>query len=118
MLVRHTYGDRRWMLPGGRLRRGEQCVDRAMREMRDELGVTGTGWREIGQLRARREYRRRSPTEEFRRHATHYLEAEVESPQLRPRSAELADAGWFTVDHLPDDRSDALDFALRNGWLR
>jgi 8-oxo-dGTP pyrophosphatase MutT (NUDIX family) len=117
VLVRHTYGDARWMLPGGRVRRGEDRVNTAMREMRQELGVVGSGWREIGCLAARSRYRRHSRADVPRRHSTYYVEAEVQSSVLRPRAAELADAAWFTVDSLPSDASDALDVPLRNGWL-
>src|SRR5579875_1019747 len=39
LLVRHTYGDRRWDLPGGRMRRDEPAVNTARREMQEELGV-------------------------------------------------------------------------------
>ena len=105
------------MLPGGRVRRGEDRVNTAMREMRQELGVVGSEWREIGCLAARSRYRRHSRADVPRRHSTYYVEAEVQSSVLRPRAAELADAAWFTVDSLPSDASDALDVPLRNGWL-
>jgi 8-oxo-dGTP pyrophosphatase MutT (NUDIX family) len=105
------------MLPGGRVRRGEDRLNTAMREMRQELGVVGSGWREIGCLTARSRYRRHSRADAYRRHSTYYVEAEVQSSVLRPRAAELADAAWFTVDSLPSDASDALDVPLRNGWL-
>src|SRR3954463_5938324 len=43
LLVRHSYGDRRWMLPGGRVRRGEDAAATARREMAQELGVACPG---------------------------------------------------------------------------
>src|SRR6059058_1994641 len=39
LLVRHTYGDRDWMLPGGRVQHGEDPADTARREMAEELRV-------------------------------------------------------------------------------
>jgi 8-oxo-dGTP pyrophosphatase MutT (NUDIX family) len=117
VLVRHTYGDRRWMLPGGRMRRGEDALATAQREMRQELGVAGERWQTIGCLAARAGYRRRSSTDQFRRHSTFYVEAEVDAPALKPRRGELSDAGWFEADTLPDDCSDSVDVAAHAGWL-
>ena len=117
VLVRHTYGDERWMLPGGRVGRSEGPLETARREMDQELGVSGTGWREIGVLPARAGFRRETTGDEFRRHSTHYIEAAVPRGELRPRRAELRDAGWFTLATLPDGCSDALDVAIDAGWL-
>ena len=117
LLVRHTYGDRRWMLPGGRVRRGEQPLDTARREMRAELAVEATGWRVVARLPARAAYRRRSRADGYRRHTTHYLAADVSADALRPRAAEIADAGWFATGALPADRAEAVDLALARGWL-
>ena len=38
LLVRHSYGSRRWMLPGGGLKRGEDAVAAAAREFAEETG--------------------------------------------------------------------------------
>jgi 8-oxo-dGTP pyrophosphatase MutT (NUDIX family) len=118
VLVRHTYGDERWMLPGGRVRRGEDPVETAVREMTQELGVTCESWRRVGYLAARDGYLRRSREEPCRRHATHFVEARVDSPTLRPRGAELHEAGWFTIEEIPSDCSEALEVALANAWLK
>ncbi|MDQ3849786.1 MAG: NUDIX hydrolase [Actinomycetota bacterium] len=117
LLVRHTYGDDRWMLPGGRMRRGEPPAAAAEREMRDELGVACSGWRHLGCVPARRRYRRGSRDDEFRRHTTHYVEATVSAPDVRPRRVELRDTGWFDPGTLPEDRADAVDAARAAAWL-
>ena len=39
LLVQHTYGPRRWEIPGGGLHRGEEPIDGVRREIREELGV-------------------------------------------------------------------------------
>jgi 8-oxo-dGTP pyrophosphatase MutT (NUDIX family) len=117
VLVRHSYGDTRWMLPGGRIRRGESPLETAAREMGQELGVAGRAWRELGYLAPRSSYRRRSPAQPFRRHGTYYLSVDVDGRALNPRAAELLDAGWFTRERLPPECSDALETVIANGWL-
>src|SRR3954466_10212102 len=88
VLVRHSYGDSRWMLPGGRIRRGESALQTAAREMSQELAVAATQWRELGYLRARRGYWRTSRTQPYRRHGTYYVTADVRAPALTARAGE------------------------------
>ncbi len=40
LLVRHSYGSGRWMLPGGGLKRGEDALSAAAREFAEETGCT------------------------------------------------------------------------------
>ena len=117
MLVRHSYGDRRWMLPGGRVRRAEDPVTTAQREMYQELGVRCAQWKLIGCVSAREGYRRRSSTDSFRRHSTFYFQGEVETADIDVRRGELSDACWFEGGAFPHDRSDSLDVAAAAGLL-
>jgi 8-oxo-dGTP pyrophosphatase MutT (NUDIX family) len=118
LLVRHSYGDRRWMLPGGRMRRAEAPPATARREIRQELGIEAGRWTVIGCLGARAGYRRRSRTETFRRHSTYYVATELSTIAVNPRAAEIADARWFPCASLPDERSEAVDAAAALGWLQ
>src|SRR3954468_5756054 len=117
VLVRHSYGDARWMLPGGRVRRPENPLQAAEREMRQELGLTATGWRELGYLAPREGYWRDSPAPPPppHRHGPSYTPPAVAEPALAPRAGELLDAGWFTLAGLPSGRSPALDIAIERG---
>jgi len=43
LLVRHSYGSGKWMPPGGGIKRGEDVLAAAMRELREETGCTLAG---------------------------------------------------------------------------
>src|ERR1700744_4950326 len=94
LLVRHTYGNRDWDLPGGGRRRSETHADAARREMGEELGLDGISWRPLGVLHARAEHHRQT---------LHVFGAEIASPALTLDLAEIATASWFALDALPQD---------------
>jgi 8-oxo-dGTP pyrophosphatase MutT (NUDIX family) len=94
LLVRHTYGSRRWDLPGGGRHRGERSIDAARREMHEELGIEIDDWRPLGELRARAERHRQT---------IDVYGAELSSPALRLDLGELEVAAWFARDRLPLD---------------
>ncbi len=95
LLVRHTYGDRRWALPGGLARRGEEAQATARREMREELGLDIATWRDLGTLRFR------GP--ERAQHVVACLSASLPGPELEPNAAEIAEARWFGHADVPGD---------------
>jgi len=98
LLVRHTYGDRRWALPGGLMRRGEAPEATAQREMGEELGLDIAAWRPLGNLVFVGPERARHVVTCF---ATTAPDAE---PTLN--EAEIDQARWFPSDALPEDSLD------------
>jgi 8-oxo-dGTP pyrophosphatase MutT (NUDIX family) len=95
LLVRHTYGDRRWDLPGGRIKRDEPALNTARREMHEELGVRIEKWAPLGLV---------TGTAEFRRDRMHVFHAEInEGELLEIDQGELATSHWFPRRDLPRD---------------
>ncbi len=94
LLVRHTYGHRGWDLPGGTVKRGEEPALAARREMNEELGVEIERWTLLGVLRGRVDHRRDQ---------LHCFQAELRSPHIKIDLGELAAAGWFHRNGLPDN---------------
>jgi 8-oxo-dGTP pyrophosphatase MutT (NUDIX family) len=94
LLVRHTYGDREWDLPGGSVRRGELPVNAARREMKEELGLTIEDWSSLGRMLARMHHRRDT---------LHCFQAELDDPSITMHPGELAAVKWFSRRQLPHD---------------
>jgi 8-oxo-dGTP pyrophosphatase MutT (NUDIX family) len=96
LLVRHTYGHSEWDIPGGGIRRGEEPLAAARREMEEELGVQIDGLRPLGDISLRA----------YRAHdRIHCFHAELGAAKLTIDYGELADARWFARDQLPAELS-------------
>ena len=91
LLVRHTYGEREWDLPGGGLHRDESPLSAAKREMEEELGVC-PDWKALGEVPASMHHRSGS---------LHCFQAELHEPALTLDGGEIAAASWFSRDQLP-----------------
>ena len=94
LLVRHTYGSRKWDLPGGGIKRDEPPVEAARREIEEELGVRLERWRDLGAL---------GLTEYHRRDTICCFQAELDGEPLTIDRGELDTALWFARDRLPAD---------------
>lgn len=94
LLVRHTYGDRGWDVPGGSLKRGELPLDAARREMSEELGVDVEHWVSLGRLMANMDHRRDT---------MHCFAAELQVEAVTMHPGELAAVGWFSRQDLPPE---------------
>ena len=91
LLVRHAYGPPVWTLPGGGMKRGEDPVATAQRELREELG---TGLVDAVYLGAVGEIISASP------HTAHVVTGMLEGPATADRR-EIAEAGFFAPGQFP-----------------
>jgi 8-oxo-dGTP pyrophosphatase MutT (NUDIX family) len=94
LLVRHTYGNRSWDLPGGTVRRREVPRDAARREMNEELGRRIEDWIPLGELFVNTSHHDDN---------LHLFQARVADPAVELNLTELAEAAWFPRDALPAD---------------
>jgi ADP-ribose pyrophosphatase YjhB (NUDIX family) len=98
LLVRHTYGDRRWALPGGLIKRTEPAMETARREMSEELGLGDLEWRDLGRI----DYK----GSDRARHIVRCFACTLPSREIRPNAAEIGEIAWFAWDRLPRDSLD------------
>jgi 8-oxo-dGTP pyrophosphatase MutT (NUDIX family) len=92
LLVRHTYGEGEWDLPGGTIRRGEPPADAARREMHEELGVMIDDWTSLGRIDGRVHHHP---------NRLHCFHAELDHDTLVFDHGEIAAGCWFPRDRLP-----------------
>ena len=94
LLVRHTYGNRSWDLPGGTVRRREAPRHTAEREMHEELGRRFEDWTSLGELFVNNNHHDDN---------LHLFQVRTEDRELDLNLTELAEAAWFPRDALPAD---------------
>jgi 8-oxo-dGTP pyrophosphatase MutT (NUDIX family) len=92
LLVRHTYGPKRWELPGGSVHRREPPATAIRREMQEELGLDIPTWTPLGII---------TDVNQGRRDTLHCFHGELREPELVLNGAEIAAAEWFPRSALP-----------------
>jgi 8-oxo-dGTP pyrophosphatase MutT (NUDIX family) len=103
LLVRHTYGRGNWTLPGGGLKRTETRETAARREVWEEVGITLSSLKKVGEFFSRRE---------FKHDSTHCFTAIAQGTAITRDPKEIAVAAWFPLDALPSPRSEVLEYTL------
>lgn len=97
-LVRHTYVPG-WYMPGGGMERGETAMEALAKELREEGNLAMTAPPELFHVY----YNRRASK---RDHVLFYR-VNVEQTAPRPRDREIAESGFFALDALPEEITDA-----------
>jgi ADP-ribose pyrophosphatase YjhB (NUDIX family) len=92
LLIRQTYGDRRWTLPGGRLAKGEVPEAAVRREVREEVGITLDAVTPLGQFVS---------TQSYNTDTVSVFTARTPSRACAIDRREVAEAHWFAVGALP-----------------
>jgi ADP-ribose pyrophosphatase YjhB (NUDIX family) len=93
LFVRHSYGSRRWFLPGGGGNGSESADESMLREMREETGL------EVGISRLVGVY---LWLDAYKRDTIFLFECELLGGELQIDGGEIVDAAWFPVDALPE----------------
>lgn len=96
LLIRNPYGSMKWDLPGGGVMRGESTEAAARREVREEVGLSLSELRPLGQY---------TGTEYYEKDTVVCYYARAPGAELKPRRAEVYAEGWFDWGQLPEPLS-------------
>ena len=103
LLVSHSYGNRAWTFPGGGVRRGEDPMKAAGRELEEELGIKDEPLQLLGTY----------PARPGRRHEVVSVARVVCDPaSLKARPIEIAAFDWVTARSLPTPLDPEVQLAL------
>jgi 8-oxo-dGTP pyrophosphatase MutT (NUDIX family) len=91
-MIRNSYGRSHWTFPGGTVGRRETPDAAAIREVREEVGVSVRTVIPIGIYRTDREYKRDT---------VHVFRAPVDLDDLKINLREVAEAAWVLPDNVP-----------------
>ncbi len=97
-LVRHTYVPG-WYMPGGGMEHGETALEALTKELREEGNLVMTAAPELLQVYYNRKTSKRD-------HVLFYR-VTVEQTAPRPPDREIAESGFFSLDALPEEITDA-----------
>lgn len=106
LLIRQSYGPRHWLAPGGSIEAGEDPVDTAHRELREETGCTLRDARKVAQVLER-------PMGAF--NEVHVVVGRA-SGGVSPDRREVDEVGWFALDALPLDTGPRIAAGLAH-WV-
>jgi ADP-ribose pyrophosphatase YjhB (NUDIX family) len=96
LLIRHTYGDRRWHFPGGAVKRGEEEEAAARREAEEEVGIRLPRLAQFGEF---------TSTDKHMRDHVYCFRGVTPSAGVKIHRGEVREARWFAWGELPDDLS-------------
>jgi 8-oxo-dGTP pyrophosphatase MutT (NUDIX family) len=106
LLIRHSYGSGKWMLPGGGLKPGEDAIAAALRELREEAGCGLVDARIV------------AVTEDFAHGAPNrvHVIAGLVHGEVRADGREIIEAAFFALDALPEAMAAGLGERLAD-WV-
>ena len=92
LMIRNTYGHKRWTFPGGGIDHGETPEEAACREIKEEVGIIIEHPKFLGSF---------FHTPEYKRDTVWCYYKKVNSLDFKIDPFEIAEAKWFPIKNLP-----------------
>ena len=96
LLARNTYGNRKWIFPGGGCKKGEAAELSAQREVWEEVGLRIEKLENVGI------YRNSAVNKNA---LVHCFYAKTDNPKIQIDETEIGEADWFEWSNLPQPLS-------------
>lgn len=93
LFIRHSYGSKKWTIPGGGVERKETFEEAARREVKEEVDIDLNNIKKIGEYVNNKEYK-----EDY----VQCFLSEVDDPYFKIDNFEISDAKWATLDEIPE----------------
>lgn len=111
LLVRISYAHMGWTLPGGGVDQHESFRDAALREAKEEVGISASNAEFFYEY---------ENTHQYKRDTVQCFAVSVETPDFKIDELEIAEAGWFSFDALPANARPHLVVILKayQAWVQ
>ncbi len=93
LLIRNSYGHKRWTFPGGKIEKGEKPIEAARREVLEETGLDLSDLRYVGEIVS---------TEEGNIDHISIFYGLAKNSKTVFCEFEIEEGGWFFKDMLPE----------------
>lgn len=103
LLVKIAYAHKQWTLPGGGIETGESPAQAAIRELKEESGISVSSLRSVGTC----------PGSKPKPHVIECFEGKTNDHPRVMDPGEIEKVAWFSMDNLPPDRAPKVDVVLK-----
>lgn len=103
LMIRNTYGEKHWTLPGGGIKKGESPEHAVLREVKEEVGISLNSVKKLSEYQSNKEYKLDT---------IHCFYAKTTNTELSIDNGEILEAAWFSLESMPKFRSTATEKVL------
>lgn len=104
LMIRNTYGRKRWTFPGGGKKRNETPESAAKREAKEEVGVILENLVYLGEY---------FNTRQYKRDTVYCFYGKRNDARYEIDNDEIEEAKWFALSEMPSFKSPAVQSVLR-----
>lgn len=104
LMIRNTYGHKKWTFPGGGKNKNETPQNGAIREASEEVGINAKSPKYLGEYLS---------TRQNKRDTVYCFYTKVNSTEFKIDPSEIEEAQWFGISDIPQEQSPAVQGILK-----